>query len=95
MVFLQRIDYSSNPYLDKLLLSEQLHFCGAFMHVVRRGDFGNSAVQGGTAKMAVDHVAALFVESGRLSPIINSLGKPHVHTSHQTRGYKKEDPSRN
>ena len=63
------------------------------MHAVRRGDFGKKGVMGGTARTAVDHVAAHCVESGRISSIINSNGKVHVHIDRQTKRYKKEDPS--
>ena len=45
--------------------------------------------------MAIDNMAAAFVESGRFSPIINSKGKAHVHKDRQTRGYKKDEPSTN
>jgi hypothetical protein len=93
MEFLHRIDYSFDPYLEVLSPTERIRFCGAFMHAVRRGDFGKKGVMGGTARTAVDHVAAHFVESGRVSPVINSSGKVHVHIDRQTKGYKKEDPS--
>jgi hypothetical protein len=33
------------------------------------------------------------VESGRISPILSSSGKVHVHIDRQTKGYKKLDPS--
>ena len=95
MDFLHRIDFSSDPYLEGLTPTERLRFCGAFMHAVRRGDFGNMRVQGGTARSAIDNMAAAFVESGRFSPIINYKGKAHVHIDRQTRGYKKDDPSTN
>jgi hypothetical protein len=75
MEFLHRIDYSFDPYLEVLSPTERIRFCGAFMHAVRRGDFGKKGVMGGTARTAVDHVAAHFVESGRVSPVINSSGK--------------------
>jgi hypothetical protein len=93
MEFLHRIDYAFDSYLEDLTPSERLRFCGAFMHAVRRGDFGKKGVMGGTARSAVDNVAAHFVESGRISPIINSKGKVHVHIDRQTKGYKKEDPA--
>lgn len=91
--FLHRIQHSSDPYLEALLPAGQLRICGAFMHAVRRGDFGKTSVQGGTARSALDHVAAKFVESGRRSPVINSKGNLHVHIDRQTKGYKKQDPS--
>jgi hypothetical protein len=67
------------------------------MHAVRRGDFGkgrdSEQVKGDTARKALDHVAATFVESGRPSPIVDTRGKTHVHIERQTRGYKRDDPS--
>ena len=72
MEFLHRINYSFDPYLEVLSPTKRLHFYGAFMHAVQRGDFGKKGVMGGTTRTAVDHVAAHFVEINRVSPIINS-----------------------
>ena len=93
MEFLHRIDYSFDPYLEVLSATDRLRFCGAFMHAVWRGDFGRKGFMGGTARTAVDNVAAYFGESNRVSPIINFNGKVHVHIDCQTKGFKKEDPS--
>ena len=95
MDFLGRVGYkySSDPYLEKLADPERLRICGAFMHAFRRGDFGRCQVAGGTARTAINNVAAKFVASGRISPITDSRGKTHVHIDRQTKGYKKEDPA--
>ena len=42
------------------------------------------------ARTAVNHVAAHFVESNRVNPIINFNGKVHIDIDRQTKGYKKE-----
>ena len=63
------------------------------MHAVRRGDFGKVTVKGDTARKALDHVAASFVESGRISPIVDTRGRTHNHIERQSKGYKKDDPS--
>ena len=90
--FLIRIKYNKDPYLEGLDEAGRIRICGAFMHAVRRGDFGRSRskkqVNGDTARKALDHVAAAFVESGRRSPIVDTRGKTHTHIEHQTRGYK-------
>ena len=91
--FLQRIDFPNDPYLEGIIPNERLRLCGAFMHAVRRGDFGKASVSGGTARTAVEHVAAKFTSSGRDSPILDTRGKVHTHIDRQTKGYKKDDPS--
>ena len=66
------------------------------MPAKRRGDLGKSSspneVQSGTARTALDYVAATFVEHGRPSPILDSRGKLHMHIRRQTAGYKRFDP---
>ena len=93
--FLQRIDFPDDPYLDGIIPTERLRLCGAFIHAVRRGDFGKASVAGGTARTAVEHVAAKFTSSGRDSPILDTRGKIHIHIDRQTKSYKKDDPSTN
>ena len=39
-------------------------------------------------------MAAKFVASNRVSPILNSMGKTHIHITRQEKGYKKDDPAR-
>mmetsp|Transcript_15139 Transcript_15139/g.35008 ORF Transcript_15139/g.35008 Transcript_15139/m.35008 type:complete len:173 (+) Transcript_15139:605-1123(+) len=66
------------------------------MHAKRRGDLGKRPssveVQSGTARAALDHVAATFVEHNRPNPILDSRGKVHQHIRRQTAGYKRSDP---
>ena len=50
-------------------------------------------VQGTTARKALGHVAATFVESHRPSPIADPRGNTHNHIERQTKGYKRSDPS--
>jgi hypothetical protein len=95
--FLSRIGYRDDPYLEDQDDAGRLRICGAFMHAVRRGDFGRSRqvkqVKGGTARTTLENVAAKFVADYRRSPIANAHGKTHNHIERQTRGYKREDPS--
>ena len=95
--FLTRIKHHHDPYLETRDEAGRICLCGAFMHAVRRGDFGRGKnvkqVQGNTAITTLDNVAAAFVESGRRSPIIDTRGKTHTHIDRQTRGYKKDDPT--
>ena len=91
--FLQRIGLGHDTYLETLDGSGQIRICGAFMHAKRRGDFGRMPVKGDTARKALDHVAAAFVESNRPSPITDTRGKTHISIERQTRGYKREDPT--
>ena len=65
-----------DPQLEELNEDGRLCNCGAFMHAVQQGDFGRSRtikqVQEATTMVAINNVAAAFVESGRHSPIIDS-----------------------
>ena len=94
--FLGRVEHYGSPFLDGLDEAARLRLCGAFMHAKRRGDLGKRAstrqIQSGTARAALDSVAATFVEHYRDSPILDSRGKIHLHIRRQTAGYKRFDP---
>ena len=94
MGFLNRIHHPRNDtYLEKHDELERLRICGAFMHAVRRGDFGRKGVKGDTARTAMDNVAAAFVESGRRSPIVDVRGRTHAHIERQTKGDQQDGPA--
>ena len=90
MGFLIQIAYSSDPYLEDVSTFGRLHICCAFMHAVRRGDFGETIkkkqVKGDTERSALDNVEAAFVTSGRVSPVLDTKGQVHTHIERQTRG---------
>ena len=44
--FLHKIKCVGDPYLDRLASHERLRICGAFMHVVRRGNFDKQRIKG-------------------------------------------------
>ena len=81
--FLSRIEHTNDAYLETISSFGRLRICGAFMHAVRRGDFWKTLKskpnKGGTARTALDHVAAAFVASGRVSPILDTRGRVHTH----------------
>ena len=96
--FLKRIEVpTDDPYLDVMCPNQRLGICCAFMHAQRIGHFGPGRYShqkvGSTARKALDDVAAVFVESHRRNPIVDSRGRVHTNVDRQTRGYKRTDPA--
>mmetsp|Transcript_35267 Transcript_35267/g.79113 ORF Transcript_35267/g.79113 Transcript_35267/m.79113 type:complete len:385 (+) Transcript_35267:1924-3078(+) len=96
--FLERTGHADDPLLEDLDQVGRLRMCGAFMHAKRRGDLGSrrsaQQVLAGTARSALDNVAATFVAHHHPSPIADGLGNVHRDIRRQTSGYKRVDPPR-
>ena len=93
MGFLHSINNNTDPYMEKIEAQAKIRVCGYFMHAVRRGDFGGKYFQGNTARKTLDHVAAIFVESRRPSPVTDTIWNTHNQIDRHTKGCKHLYPS--
>eukprot|EP00957_Ditylum_brightwellii_P075291 5721206-Ditylum_brightwellii.AAC.1 len=65
------------------------------MASVQRGDHTQGCTKGvqcGTARVALDNVAATFRACGKDNPARYTRGKVHLDVDRQSRGYQKKDP---